>query len=153
VYFERLERFSAWLREAGMPAELPGGAFYLWVPVPERFAAENGAAGAVAAGAVAASPAVVAGAVAAGAVAAGAVAPSPAVVAGAVAASPAVVAGAVAAGPAVALSRFFAAAGGFISSPGDAYGPDGTGFVRLAMVQPMERLQLAAERLLRATSP
>jgi aspartate/methionine/tyrosine aminotransferase len=50
--------------------------------------------------------------------------------------------------PAFALGRHFAAAGGFISSPGDAYGPKGAGFVRLAMVQPMDRLRLAAERLL-----
>jgi aspartate/methionine/tyrosine aminotransferase len=56
--------------------------------------------------------------------------------------------------PAFALGRYFAASGGFISSPGDAYGPEGEGFVRLAMVQPMERLRLAAERLLRgATEP
>jgi aspartate/methionine/tyrosine aminotransferase len=105
VYLERLERFSAWLGEAGTPVDRPGGAFYLWVPVPGRFAGATAATGP-------------------------AVAPS----------------------PAVALSRHFAAAGGFVSSPGDAYGPDGTGFVRLAMVQPMERLQLAAERLLRAAS-
>jgi aspartate/methionine/tyrosine aminotransferase len=99
VYLERLERFSAWLGEAGIPAQLPGGAFYLWVPVPEPFAA--GAAGA---------------------------------------------------SPAFALGRHFAAAGGFISSPGDAYGPEGRTSVRLAMVQPLERLQLAAERLLRAAA-
>jgi aspartate/methionine/tyrosine aminotransferase len=101
LYLERLQRFSGWLAEAGIPAELPGGAFYLWVKVPERFAADRRAQS-----------------------------------------------------PAFALGRFFAASGGFISSPGDAYGPEGAGFVRLAMVQPMERLRLAAERLLRrATEP
>ncbi|MGD0082270.1 MAG: aminotransferase class I/II-fold pyridoxal phosphate-dependent enzyme [Acidimicrobiales bacterium] len=98
VYLERLERFAAWLSEAGIPAQVPGGGFYLWVPVPERFAGGSGGSGGVS--------------------------------------------------PAFALGRHFAAAGGFISSPGDAYGPKGTGFVRLAMVQPMDRLRLAAERLL-----
>jgi len=99
VYLERLQRFSGWLGDAGIPVDVPGGAFYLWVPVPERFA--RGADGV---------------------------------------------------SPAFALGRHFAAAGGFISSPGDAYGPDGTRSVRLAMVQPMERLQLAAERLLRSSA-
>jgi aspartate/methionine/tyrosine aminotransferase len=32
-------------------------------------------------------------------------------------------------------------------SPGDLYGEHGAGFVRLAVVQPMDRLELAAERL------
>ena len=32
-------------------------------------------------------------------------------------------------------------------SPGDFYGPAGRGFVRIAMVQPDERIELAAERL------
>jgi aspartate/methionine/tyrosine aminotransferase len=96
VYRERLERFAGWLTEAGIPAELPGGAFYLWVPVPERFVPESGSES-----------------------------------------------------PAFALGRHFATWGGFISSPGDAYGPGGSAFVRLAMVQPMQRLRLAAERLLR----
>jgi hypothetical protein len=32
-------------------------------------------------------------------------------------------------------------------SPGDLYGPDGSGFVRVAMVQPIDRLQLVADRL------
>jgi aspartate/methionine/tyrosine aminotransferase len=101
VYLERLERFSAWLAEAGIHADLPGGAFYLWVRVPDRFMTES-----------------------------------------------------VTQSPALALGRYFAASAGLVSSPGDAYGPDGAGFVRLAMVQPMERLQLAAERLLRgATEP
>ena len=97
LYLERLQCFSGWLTEAGIPAELPGGAFYLWVRVPERFVSESGPES-----------------------------------------------------PAFALGRYFATVGGFICSPGDAYGPDGSGFVRLAMVQPMERLRLAGERLLRA---
>jgi aspartate/methionine/tyrosine aminotransferase len=32
-------------------------------------------------------------------------------------------------------------------SPGDLYGGDGAGFVRIAVVQPMERLQVVADRL------
>jgi aspartate/methionine/tyrosine aminotransferase len=99
IYLERLERFSARLGEAGIPVEMPGGAFYLWVPVPDRCVSEPGG-------------------------------PSPAFV----------------------LERYFAAAGGLIGSPGDAYGPNGTGHVRLAMVQPNDRLELAAERLVRASA-
>ena len=38
--------------------------------------------------------------------------------------------------------------GGILVSPGDLYGHDGAGFVRVAVVQPMERLELVAERLL-----
>jgi succinyldiaminopimelate transaminase len=38
--------------------------------------------------------------------------------------------------------------GGILVSPGDLYGPDGAGFVRVAVVQPMERLELVADRLL-----
>ena len=37
--------------------------------------------------------------------------------------------------------------GGVLVSPGDLYGPAGAGHVRVAMVQPMERLTLVAERL------
>jgi len=37
--------------------------------------------------------------------------------------------------------------GGLLVSPGELYGVDGRGFVRVAVVQPMERLALAAERL------
>jgi succinyldiaminopimelate transaminase len=36
---------------------------------------------------------------------------------------------------------------GLLVSPGDLYGEDGAGFVRIAMVQPMLRLELVAERL------
>lgn len=36
---------------------------------------------------------------------------------------------------------------GTLVSPGDIYGPDGTGHVRLALVQPFERVELALERL------
>jgi succinyldiaminopimelate transaminase len=40
--------------------------------------------------------------------------------------------------------------GGILVSPGDLYGEEGAGFVRLAVVQPMDRLELVAERLLGA---
>jgi succinyldiaminopimelate transaminase len=36
---------------------------------------------------------------------------------------------------------------GLLVSPGEFYGPDGAGFVRVAVVQPMERLELVADRL------
>jgi succinyldiaminopimelate transaminase len=36
---------------------------------------------------------------------------------------------------------------GLLVSPGEFYGPDGAGFVRVAVVQPMERLALVADRL------
>ena len=38
--------------------------------------------------------------------------------------------------------------GGVLVSPGDLYGEGGAGFVRVAVVQPMERLHLVADRLL-----
>jgi succinyldiaminopimelate transaminase len=37
-YRRRLERLAGALAAAGCPAPLPEGGFYLWVPVPERFA-------------------------------------------------------------------------------------------------------------------
>jgi succinyldiaminopimelate transaminase len=40
-----------------------------------------------------------------------------------------------------------AAEGGALVSPGDIYGPAGAGYVRLAVVQPTERLQLVLARL------
>jgi succinyldiaminopimelate transaminase len=98
VYRDRLQRFSAWLGEAGLPVPQPGGGFYLWVPVPPAVAAT-------------ARPGESA---------------------------------------AFALGRHLASAAGILSSPGDAYGPAGSGHVRLAMVQPMERLELAARRLRQA---
>jgi aspartate/methionine/tyrosine aminotransferase len=52
------------------------------------------------------------------------------------------------------LAETLALEGGLLVSPGDLYGPDGAAFVRVAVVQPMERLALVAERLsrLRATA-
>jgi succinyldiaminopimelate transaminase len=50
-------------------------------------------------------------------------------------------------GDAWALTRRLAADGGILVSPGEFYGPAGAGHVRIAMVQPLERLRLVAERL------
>jgi aspartate/methionine/tyrosine aminotransferase len=36
---------------------------------------------------------------------------------------------------------------GLLVSPGDLYGAGGAGYVRVAVVQPMDRLELVAERL------
>ncbi len=98
VYLERLEALASWLDAAGLPVEMPGGSFYLWVPVPSRLAAtaRAGESSAIAGG------------------------------------------------------RYLAERAGVISSPGDAYGPLGSGHVRLALVQPMERLKLVSERLARS---
>jgi succinyldiaminopimelate transaminase len=40
-----------------------------------------------------------------------------------------------------------AARGGVLVSPGDLYGPAGAGYVRVALVQPLDRLRLVAARL------
>jgi succinyldiaminopimelate transaminase len=45
------------------------------------------------------------------------------------------------------LAERLAAEGGLLVSPGDLYGDDGAGFVRIAVVQPAERLELVADRL------
>jgi succinyldiaminopimelate transaminase len=50
-------------------------------------------------------------------------------------------------GDAWGFTRSLAARGGVLVSPGDLYGPGGAGFVRAAMVQPMDRLRLVADRL------
>jgi succinyldiaminopimelate transaminase len=50
-------------------------------------------------------------------------------------------------GDAWALTRRLAETGGVLVSPGEFYGPDGAGFVRVAVVQPDERLDLVADRL------
>jgi succinyldiaminopimelate transaminase len=49
-----------------------------------------------------------------------------------------------------AMAEDLARQGGFLVSPGDLYGDGGAGFVRVAVVQPMDRLELVAERLLAA---
>jgi succinyldiaminopimelate transaminase len=59
-------------------------------------------------------------------------------------------------GNAWALTRRLVAEGGVLVSPGEFYGPQGAAHVRIALVQPMERLQLVAQRLgvrERASSP
>ena len=50
-------------------------------------------------------------------------------------------------GDAWALAHRLAAEGGAVVSPGEFYGPDGAGHVRIAAVQPDERLALVAKRL------
>lgn len=50
-------------------------------------------------------------------------------------------------GDAWAFTRDLAARGGVLVSPGDLYGPAGAGHVRVALVQPMDRLRLVAGRL------
>jgi succinyldiaminopimelate transaminase len=50
-------------------------------------------------------------------------------------------------GDAWAFTEDLAARGGALVSPGDLYGEAGAGYVRIALVQPMERLELVAERL------
>ncbi len=50
-------------------------------------------------------------------------------------------------GTALKLTRWFAERTGILVTPGATYGPDGAPFVRLALVQPDERIRLAGERL------
>ena len=45
------------------------------------------------------------------------------------------------------LTERLALAGGLLVSPGEFYGPDGAGFVRVAVVQPTDRLELVIGRL------
>jgi aspartate/methionine/tyrosine aminotransferase len=45
------------------------------------------------------------------------------------------------------LTGALATRGGILVSPGEFYGPDGAGFVRVAVVQPMDRLELVGARL------
>jgi aspartate/methionine/tyrosine aminotransferase len=46
-----------------------------------------------------------------------------------------------------AMAESLARDGGLLVSPGDLYGEEGAGHVRVAVVQPMERLHLVGERL------
>ncbi|HEX2118093.1 MAG TPA: succinyldiaminopimelate transaminase [Acidimicrobiales bacterium] len=50
-------------------------------------------------------------------------------------------------GDAWGFTRDLAERGGVLVSPGDLYGRDGAGHVRVALVQPLERLELVARRL------
>ena len=84
-YRRRLDAFAATLAAAGLPAELPGGGFYLWVSVPG--------------------------------------------------------------GDAWACTDWLARHLGVVVSPGEFYGPSVTGYVRVALVEPDDRLELAAKRL------
>ena len=53
-------------------------------------------------------------------------------------------------GDAWGLTAWLAKWGGVLVAPGDLYGPDGEGYVRVALVQPMDRLRLVADRLRQA---
>ena len=86
-YRDRLEFLADALAVAGLPVALPAGGFYLWAPVPERFA------------------------------------------------------------DGWELCDWLAREAGLLVSPGELYGPDGAGHVRVAVVQPADRLELVAERL------
>jgi len=55
--------------------------------------------------------------------------------------------------PGWALTRWLAVHGGVLVSPGDTYGLAGAGHVRVALVQPDERLELVARRLEKAKLP
>lgn len=50
-------------------------------------------------------------------------------------------------GDAWSFAERLAAEGGALVTPGDTFGPRGAGYVRVALVQPMERLRLVADRL------
>lgn len=52
-----------------------------------------------------------------------------------------------------AFAEWLARAGGVVVSPGDLYGEAGRGHVRVAMVKPMDRLELVARRLAGASGP
>ena len=50
-------------------------------------------------------------------------------------------------GPEWGFTRWLARTSGMLVSPGEFYGPGGVGFVRIAVVQPDDRIELAAARL------
>jgi succinyldiaminopimelate transaminase len=56
-------------------------------------------------------------------------------------------------GPAWVLARSLAEAAGTLVSPGDLYGESGAGHVRVAAVQPEDRIELLAKRLARSDHP
>lgn len=84
VYLRRLTMFADVMASVGLPVPIPGGAFYLWVPVPG--------------------------------------------------------------GDAWACTRWLADNGGMIVSPGEFYGPQSAGYVRIALVEPDDQLELVAKR-------
>jgi aspartate/methionine/tyrosine aminotransferase len=55
-------------------------------------------------------------------------------------------------GDAWGLAETLAVEGGALVSPGDIYGPPGAGYVRIALVRPLDRLELVARRLGVATA-
>ena len=94
-YLRRMERFAEVLSASGISARVPGGSFYLWVPVP----------------------------------------------------GPLVEEGQNDQSPGWRLTSWLAVHGGVLVSPGDTYGAAGSGHVRVALVQPDDRLELVARRL------
>jgi succinyldiaminopimelate transaminase len=56
-------------------------------------------------------------------------------------------------GDAWGFARWFAEVAGVVGSPGEFYGDAAPGYVRLAMIQPDDRIQLAAERISSARAP
>ena len=86
-YQARLVHLASALTKAGCPTSLPAGGFYLWPPVPRRWA------------------------------------------------------------DGWAMAEDLAKVAGMLVSPGDLYGAAGAGHVRIAVVQPMDRLELVGERL------
>ena len=87
AYRDRLAFLADVFALAGLPVAQPAGGFYLWMPVPDRFADGWD------------------------------------------------------------LCDWLAREAGLLVSPGELYGPDGSGHVRVAVVQPLDRLELVAERL------
>ncbi len=87
-YRTRLQRCSDILADVGLPGRLPGGGFYLWIPVPggDDWAATN----------------------------------------------------------------WLAEHGGALVSPGEFYGEAGRGHIRVAVVQPDDRIELVAKRFANA---
>lgn len=86
-YHRRLERLAGALNAAGIPATMPGGAFYLWVEAPD--------------------------------------------------------------GDAWALAEQLATRTAAVVSPGEFYGSTGAGHIRIAAVQPDDRIDQFVERLTR----
>jgi aspartate/methionine/tyrosine aminotransferase len=99
-YRQRLERFRAILAAIEVPAPMPAGGLYLWVPAPGDTTRPGGGRDIEELTA-----------------------------------------------RSWAFTEGLAADGGVLVSPGDLYGPQGAGSVRVALVQPMERLDLVARRL------
>jgi aspartate/methionine/tyrosine aminotransferase len=99
-YRRRLERFRAILAAIEVPAPMPAGGLYLWVPAPGDTTRPGGGRDIEELTA-----------------------------------------------RSWAFTEGLAADGGVLVSPGDLYGPQGAGSVRVALVQPMERLDLVARRL------